>query len=71
MKQPAPSVNESAMSAARSSEAGFRLALEGVSLVRGNKRVLKELDLTFEAEPRRRLIIGPVSYTHLTLPTSG
>ncbi len=35
------------------------LELAGVSLTRGGKRVLKDLDLTLSAEPSRTLIIGP------------
>ncbi len=35
------------------------LELAGVSLTRGGKRVLKDLDLTLAAEPLRTLIIGP------------
>ncbi|MDP6708642.1 MAG: ATP-binding cassette domain-containing protein [Alphaproteobacteria bacterium] len=35
------------------------LELRGVGLARGGKRVLKDIDCRFEAEPRRSLIIGP------------
>lgn len=35
------------------------LTLDGISLVRGNKRVLKDIDCRFDANPSRTLIIGP------------
>ena len=35
------------------------LSLENVSLTRGDKRVLKDIDCRFEAAPARSLIIGP------------
>ena len=35
------------------------LVLEGVSLIRGDKRVLKDIDCTFDASCAKTLIIGP------------